>query len=173
MQYTYSAIRHDVSIEGNHTTKSGQLLEYNMKKIFLGKSYTKHSGEASPKPFYKTLELCITFQVQVYQNMLKLRCWPLTFTFYKVFLWNKESSAISLPNLFFVWFSSRCILLTDKMSLSDWLYFLTYWVLCALQSFAVQSVTSEFLKLAIAFFSSHFSTEWKSEDKNLNFWITK
>ena len=65
--------------------------------------------------------------------------------------------------------SSRCILLTDKMSLSDWLYFLTYWVLCALQSFAVQSVTSEFLKLAIAFFSSHFSTEGKSEDKNLNF----
>ena len=29
--------------------KFGQLIEYNMKNIFLEESYTKYSGEASPR----------------------------------------------------------------------------------------------------------------------------
>ena len=33
--------------------KSGQLIEHNMRNIFLEKSYTKYSGEASPRLFYK------------------------------------------------------------------------------------------------------------------------
>ena len=39
--------------KGNQTMKLGQLIEYNMKNIFLVKSYTKCGEEASLKPFYK------------------------------------------------------------------------------------------------------------------------
>ena len=31
--------------------KFGQLIEYDMRNIFLEKSYTKHGGETSPGPF--------------------------------------------------------------------------------------------------------------------------
>ena len=37
--------------------KSGQLIEYNMRNIFLQKSYTKCGGEASPRPFSEKLSL--------------------------------------------------------------------------------------------------------------------
>ena len=40
--------------------KIGQLVEYNMRKIFLEKSYTKRGGEASPRSFYKKLKLSIS-----------------------------------------------------------------------------------------------------------------
>ena len=33
--------------------KFGQLIKHNVRNIFLEKSYTKYSGEASPRPFYK------------------------------------------------------------------------------------------------------------------------
>ena len=35
----------------------GQLIEYNMKNIFLGKSYIKCGGEASPRTSYKLSKL--------------------------------------------------------------------------------------------------------------------
>ena len=38
---------------GNQTMKLGQLMEYNMRNIFLEKSYTKWGREASRRPFYK------------------------------------------------------------------------------------------------------------------------
>ena len=37
----------------NQTVKFGQLREYNMRKIFLEKSYAKCGGETSPKPLSK------------------------------------------------------------------------------------------------------------------------
>ena len=37
--------------KGNQTMEFGQLLECNIKIIFLGKSYTKCGGETSPSPF--------------------------------------------------------------------------------------------------------------------------
>ena len=46
--------------EGNPTMKFGQLIEYNMRNIFLGKSYTKCGGKLSPRPFYEKLKLSIT-----------------------------------------------------------------------------------------------------------------
>ena len=39
--------------------KFGQLTEYNMRKIFLKKSYTKCGGETIPKPFSKKTKLGI------------------------------------------------------------------------------------------------------------------
>ena len=47
---------------GNQTVKFGQLIEYNMRTIFLEKSYTKCGGEASPRPFYEKLKLSISLE---------------------------------------------------------------------------------------------------------------
>ena len=37
----------------NHKMKFDELIEYNMKNIFLEKSCTKCGGEATPRPFSK------------------------------------------------------------------------------------------------------------------------
>ena len=80
--------------------KFDQLIEYNIRNIFLEKSYTKSSGEASPRPFYKKSKLSVSVddqsemlqnlfllydQVEAYQNIFKLRYWPFVFTPYKAF----------------------------------------------------------------------------------------
>ena len=39
--------------KGNQTIKCGQLIEYNMRNIFLEKSNTKCGGELLPDPFLK------------------------------------------------------------------------------------------------------------------------
>ena len=36
--------------KGNQAMKFGQLIEYNMKNIFVEKSYTKYAGEIIPRP---------------------------------------------------------------------------------------------------------------------------
>ena len=41
----------------NQTAKFGQLTEYNMRKIFLEKSYPKCGREISPKPFSKKCKI--------------------------------------------------------------------------------------------------------------------
>ena len=47
-------IQHYISrSKDNQTVKLGQLIEYNMRKIFLEKSYAKCGGETSPKTFSK------------------------------------------------------------------------------------------------------------------------
>ena len=38
---------------GKQTMKFGQLIENNMRNIFLEKPYTKYGGKASSRPFYK------------------------------------------------------------------------------------------------------------------------
>ena len=38
---------------GNQATKFGQLIKYNMRNIFLQKSYIRCGGETSSKPFPK------------------------------------------------------------------------------------------------------------------------
>ena len=50
--------------KGKQTMKFGQLIEYNMKNIFLEKSYTNYSEEASPRPFYKKSKLGIFLDLQ-------------------------------------------------------------------------------------------------------------
>ena len=46
--------------KGNQAMKFGQLIEYNLRKIFLNKSYTKCGGETIPRPFSKTSRLSIS-----------------------------------------------------------------------------------------------------------------
>ena len=40
--------------------KFDQLIDYNMRNIFLEKSYTKCDGETSPWPFSEKLKLSLT-----------------------------------------------------------------------------------------------------------------
>ena len=40
--------------------KFGQLIDYNMRKIFLKKSYTKCGGKTIPRPFSEKLQLSIS-----------------------------------------------------------------------------------------------------------------
>ena len=104
----------------------GQLIKYNMKNIFLEKSFTKVVEKLLPDPFLKNqIEhisesiskslmqfVYVVFQVEGYQNILKLSCRPLVFTSYKAFLKNKTWFRTSL-------FGSLCyIFLTDQISLS-------------------------------------------------------
>ena len=44
----------------NQTMKFGQLIDYNMRKIFLEKLYTNCGGETSPIPFSEKLKLSIS-----------------------------------------------------------------------------------------------------------------
>ena len=50
--------------KSNQTMKFGQLVEYNMRNIFLEKSYTQYGGVASPRPFYKKSKLTISLDEQ-------------------------------------------------------------------------------------------------------------
>ena len=94
--------------------KSGQLIEYNMRNIFLEKSYRKCGGKNSHRHFEK-LKLRISLdqqskvvdslfllyvQFKGHQNILELRCRPLAFTSYKAFSKNKKRSGTSLPASF-------------------------------------------------------------------------
>ena len=49
---------------GNQSIKFGQLIEYNMKNIFLEWSYTKSGGQGSPRNFYKKLKLSLSLDQQ-------------------------------------------------------------------------------------------------------------
>ena len=42
--------------------KFGQLIEYNMKNIFVEKSYTKCAGETIPRPLSKKIKLSISVE---------------------------------------------------------------------------------------------------------------
>ena len=44
----------------NQKMKFGQIVEYNMRNIFVEKLYTKCGGEAIPKPFSKKSKLSIS-----------------------------------------------------------------------------------------------------------------
>ena len=58
----------------NQTTKFGQLIECNMRNIFLEKSYRKCGGETSPRPFSEKLKLSKSLDQQsnVLYNLLLL-----------------------------------------------------------------------------------------------------
>ena len=46
--------------KGNQAMKFGQLIEYNMRSIFVEKSYTKCAGETIPRPLSKISKLSIS-----------------------------------------------------------------------------------------------------------------
>ena len=111
-----------------------------MRNIFLEKSCKKYDGETSPRPFFKKSKLNISLDqqsevsysffslyalVEDYQNIWKLRCWPLAFIAYKAFLKNKERSGLHISCFIFEekLFSLK-ILLIDQISC---LIVFTFW----------------------------------------------
>ena len=46
--------------KSNQTMKFGQLIEYNMRNIFVKKSKTKYAGETIPRPLPKKSKLSIS-----------------------------------------------------------------------------------------------------------------
>ena len=46
--------------KGNQTMKFGQLIEYNMRDIFVEKSYTKCGKDTIPRPLSKKSKLSIS-----------------------------------------------------------------------------------------------------------------
>ena len=116
--------------KGSQTMKFGQLIDYNMRNIFL-KNHAKNVVEKLvPDPFVKnqssthlwinSLKLyTVSFHCMFkLRTNLKLRYCPVDDTAYKAFLFS----------LFFIIFEKKYflhhILLTDQISLSDCLYFL-------------------------------------------------
>ena len=90
--------------------KFGQLKEYNMRKIFLEKSYTTCFRDTIPRSFSKNFLdqyskvfiyfVLIVCQDEDYQKSLKLSYRLFAFTSNKSFLKNKRKSGTSLPALF-------------------------------------------------------------------------
>ena len=77
----------------------GGSMEYNVRNIFLKISYSKYRGETSSRPkkskliisLYPQFEILYSlllfyFHFEDYDNVLKLRYFPLAFTSYKAFL---------------------------------------------------------------------------------------
>ena len=86
------------SSQCNQAMKIGQLIEYNIRNIFIEKLYTKYGGEASPRPFHKNqnwtylwtnslkcYKVCFycMFKSKIYQNIFKRKCQTLAFILYK------------------------------------------------------------------------------------------
>ena len=46
--------------KGTQLMKFGQLIEYNMRNVFLEKLYTKYSEKTGPRPFSEKLKLRIS-----------------------------------------------------------------------------------------------------------------
>ena len=44
----------------NQTMKFGQLIEYNIRIVFVKRSYTKYGGETIPRPFSKKSKLSLS-----------------------------------------------------------------------------------------------------------------
>ena len=107
-----------------------------MINIFLEKQYTKSGGEASQRPFYKRSKslhkysemlhslFILYVQVEVYQNILKTRYWPVALALYKAFSkTNKRSKTIFLTSL------SAWLL---KKSVSQVIFYQLTWFNCLL-----------------------------------------
>ena len=116
-------IKKHLRSKNNHAIKFGQLIDYNVRNIFLEKSYRKFCRETSPRPFLENWNLAY-----LWVNSLKFY----TVYFYWVPSWwvYKQRSGTSLS--FSVWalfLKKKYILLTDQISLSGWLSFVRYWTI--------------------------------------------
>ena len=103
--------------------KFGQLIEYNIRDIFLEESFTKCGGETIPRLLSKKSKLGISL------DQLSEVLW----------------------NLFLSYPKSKAMEISDQMSLTGCLYFMRYWAIYLLQLFVNQVVTSYISKLTLSF----------------------
>ena len=122
--------------------KLGQLLEYNMRNIFIKKSYTQCAGETIPRPnLFKKMKIkCISgsivqsfiqfvfiiCQVEDYWNILKLSSKPFAFTSDKAFSKNKKRSGTGIPASFSAWFSMKNISIVRLYELTKFDFLVTF-----------------------------------------------
>ena len=127
--------------KGNQTVKFGQLIDYNMRNIFLQKSYTKCGAHTNPWHFFEKWKLSISLGqlAKVWDSLFllyaKLRAIPLAFTSYEAFFKKQKEIRDLSPYLifciifdkkYFCWYA----LLIDEVSLSSCLYFERYCAIC-------------------------------------------
>ena len=81
--------------KGNQTMKFGQLIECNMRNIFIKKSYTKSGGETSPRHFAEKLKLSLslTQESKVLCSLFLLNAKLRVIEIY----WNKSADHLLLP----------------------------------------------------------------------------
>ena len=94
--------------ENNQTMKFGQLLEYNMRNIFLEKSYTKYNGETIPRTL-------LVYNLGVIEHLASwdiFRLRSITRFWLRKFRENKLSKFIKIFN----YNKSLCIIFCVKMS---------------------------------------------------------
>ena len=58
--FTVHILTNILRSKGNNTIKFGQLIEDNIRNIFIQKSFTKCGEESSPRPFPEKLKLSIS-----------------------------------------------------------------------------------------------------------------
>ena len=95
----------------NQTTEFGQLIEYNIKNVFLENGHTKGGEETSPRPlvyfWINSLRFCTVY---VY-CMSKWRAievdWNICFYLIKNIFKTKNKSGTSLPASCFAWCSKK------------------------------------------------------------------
>ena len=141
--------------------KFGQLIECNMRNMFLEKSYTKYCEETSPRRFSEKLKLNLSLDKQskvLYSLFLlygKFRAFKiycnsaadhLLSPYIKLFQKNKQiwnqSPCFIFCIIFEEKYSSCHIPLIDRISLFGYLYFGRYLGICVMQLLVNQVVTS-------------------------------
>ena len=125
--------------KSNQTVKFGQLINYNMRNIFLEKLYTKCGRETIPKPISRNLKLNIS--LDWYISAVCFYCMPkwglsnyvetklLTTCFYlvcKAFLKNRKRSGNNLHALFFTWFLKKIISLVTLYELTKFHFLVAF-----------------------------------------------
>ena len=132
--------------KGNEAMKFDQLIEYNMRNIFVEKSCTKFCGEFIPSPFSKKSILSISLNQQskvlhslfifmlicglskYIETKLQTTRFYLTQSYYYIFLkvlWN-QSRCLIFCMIFERKYFPCYILLTDQILLSGCLQFVRY-----------------------------------------------
>ena len=132
-------------IKGNQTMKFGQLMECEMRNIFLEKSYTKCGKETSPRPFHEKLTLTRSpDQWSKVLYSLFLTCW-----------WLSKYIETKLQPHFLHNFWRKIFLLLYSINWPNFivccLYFVRYLAICELQLLVNQVVTLWILKLNLSF----------------------
>ena len=120
--------------KGNQTITFCHLIDYNKRNIFLKnhKVWRRNWSQTLFKnsilsislyhlsEVYKNCFYCMP-QVEDYQNILKLRCWPLAFSSYKAFLKHEKKFGTSFSASFSAWILRKDIshILLTKCLFSD------------------------------------------------------
>ena len=147
--------------KANQTMKLGHIIDYNMRNIFLEKSYTKCRGETTLRSFSGKLELSISLDRYSRVLFICFYCipsWGLskyiesrlqTTCFYLILgIFKKRVCSQSLCLIF-------CII--SWPSFIVWLpLFVRYWAMRVLQLFFNHVLTSWILKLTLSFWPSRF-----------------